>query len=64
MELLDKSIEFLSGGSGKENTAPSKPEMNAKETYGRYIADTLNRFSPYLRMYAKKKISDVLFEIE
>ena len=72
MQLLDKSIAFLTGGdeknNDKENTAtnPANPATTTseEESYGRFITNTLNRFDPYQRMFAKKRIGDVLFEIE
>ena len=67
MELLDKNISFLSGGddgnSNKEN-AKTAAVPNEEEAYGQFITNTLNRFSPYQRMFVKKRIGDVLFEIE
>ena len=65
MELLEKSISFLSGGDGDDRKQSAEPKgTDEEEHFGRMVADTLNRFSPYQRMVAEKRIIDVLFDVE
>ena len=71
MQLLDRSIAFLTGGDDqrekrKKTLLPTLQtnDSNEEEAYGRFITNTLNRFDLYQRMFVKKRIGDVLFEIE
>ena len=49
MELLEKSINFLSQGD-EENTH----EIKEFEALGKMAVETLRRLSPYQKMFAKK----------
>ena len=57
MAVLGKSMEILN----------SKPEERAeadKDIFGKMVAVTLKRMNPYQKIIARKKINDILFEIE
>jgi hypothetical protein len=39
-------------------------KLTEDETFGKTVADTLSRFTGLQKVIAKKKINDVLFELE
>ena len=61
LELLDKSIAFLDTDGGSTSKSVSN---NMDDTFGKMVSETLLRFTHYQQMFAKKRINDVLFEVE
>ena len=55
MELLEKSIAFLNGAEGGSATGSNPISDNEEDTFGKMVSDTLCRFTPYQRMFAKKR---------
>ena len=56
MELYKNAIEAL-----KE---PGNGKLSEEAAFGRTVSETLSRFNPRQRAIARKRISDVLFEVE
>lgn len=64
VELLRKAIDVLKTPEPENKnteTIPGEREVNA---FGQLITETLYRFSERQRVVAKKRINDVLFEVE
>ena len=62
LELLDKSIAFI--GTADLGCTSKSVSNNMEDTFGKMVSETLLRFTPYQQMFAKKRINDVLFEVE
>ena len=57
MAVLERSIEIL-------NSKPEELRETDEDIFGKMIAGTLKRMNPYQSIIARKKINDILFEIE
>ena len=57
MMLLDKAVSYL----GAEQNHPSFTE---EEHFGMLVAKTLTRLNPRQKILVKKRINDVLFDVE
>ena len=60
LELYKNAVEYFR----KPEPDVSVEKLTEEEVFGKHISQTLARFNPRQRATAKKKISDVLFEVE
>ena len=60
LELYKNAVEYFR----KPEPDFSVEKLTEEEVFGKHISRTLARFNPRQRAIAKKKISDVLFEVE
>lgn len=60
LELYKHAVEFFK----KQEPDVSVEKLTEEEAFGKNVAQTLTRFNPRQRAIAKKKLSDVLFEVE
>lgn len=64
VELYKSCIEALKPSNNVEKGDKNNCLLTEEETFGKTVADTLARFAAPQKAIAKKRISDVLFELE
>ena len=63
IELWREAIDVLKGNENNINN-PVDPETKELISFGKMVEETLTRFNKRQRAVAKKRIGDVLFEVE
>ena len=66
MEFFKQAVNVLKAPEGQRSEEDKDPRPCMKEiaAFGQVVQETLARFTPMQRVHAKKRINDVLYEVE
>ena len=66
MEFFQQAVNVLKGPEEQRSEEDKDPRPCMKEitAFGQVVQETLARFTPMQRVHAKKRINDVLYEVE